>query len=98
MADMQKVWVCSIVGDDKLEDYVLVGAQGNVADVRLAVKAHMSNTLRHCDAVDLEVFQKQDGKEIALNIRDAIPKDTKENPLIIKVKEGTQQRGSAGTL
>jgi hypothetical protein len=49
-------------------------------------------------AANLEVFQERDGKEIALNIREGIPKDTKVNPLIIKVKEGTQQRGSAGTL
>jgi hypothetical protein len=98
MAAMRKVFVCAKIGNAELEDHVQVPEEGDIGDARLAVKAHMSNTLRHCDAVDLEVFQKQDGKEIALNIRDAIPKDTKENPLIIKVKEGTQQRGSAGTL
>jgi hypothetical protein len=88
---MQKVWVCSIVGDDKLEGSVLVGEDGDVDDVRLAVKAHMSNTFRHYDAAHLEVFQKRDGTLEPVDIGERIPSNCRLNPLIIKVKKGAHK-------
>jgi hypothetical protein len=85
---MQKVWVCSIVGDDKLEGSVLVGEDGDVDDVRLAVKAQME--LPYI-AAHLEVFQKRDGTLEPVDIGERIPSNSRLNPLIIKVKKGAHK-------
>jgi hypothetical protein len=89
MAAMQEVWIHLKIGDEPaLDDSVLVKQDGNICDLRRAVKLNMANKLAHCDAALFQVFQQD---ETPLDIDHRIPSNsTRQNPLTIKAPKPQQ--------
>ncbi len=86
---MEEVWIGLEIGDEPaLEDRVLVKQDGNICDLRDAVKLKMAEELTHCSAARLQVFQPKG--EPFRRLSEKNPETTEDNPLTIKAPKPQQ--------